>query len=208
MPADLAPLAPRRSPLRNVALGLLAALVLVGAWFSPALLRPSLTGSSGGGWSVELPESRTLLTVSQLDPDPWPHASVTGVEALPGATPEAAWIFTELAPAMTQPAATTPHEYLAEAYPGVAFPAGGNLPARVHSTDPDGTVEDGQLMIAIAWRIDECDLVHDPDSPYADREDQVQAVMRNALGAESRAPLGYAASPTTALQLDSAICEG
>ena len=210
LPADLAPLAPRRSPLRNITLGLIGILVLVGAWLSPAILRPALTGSSGGGWSVELPESGTLLTVSQLHPEAWPPATVEGVQAVPGATPVAAWVFVEPAPTGAQiPAATTPHRYLEESYPGLAFPAEGNLPARVHNQSDGAQFDDGGLVIAIAWEITDCNaLVSEDDDAYRTTDDEPHAILRSAIGIESRTGLGHSASPGSFVQHDSVICGG
>lgn len=210
LPADLAPLAPRRSPLRNIVLGLLAIAVLVGAWFSPAILRPALVGTSGGGWAVELPESGTLLTVSQLHPEAWPHATVDAVQAVPGAMPAAVWVFIEPEPVGTRiPAATTPHRYLEESYPGLAFPAEGTLPARVHSRAESTRFDDGELVIAIAWEITDCSaLVSEDDDAYRTEEDQPRAVVRSALGRESRTSLGYSASPASFAHSDSIICGG
>lgn len=209
LPADLAPLMPRRSPLRNAALVVLGVLVLVGAWLSPALLRPSLTGSSGGGWAVELPESDTLLTVTQLRPEAWPHATVIGIEAVPGAAPLAAWVFLEptTPTGSGTPTATTPHRLLEENYPGLAFPAEGNLPARVHRSSAGASFDDGGLVLAIAWEVTDCSaLVSDDGISSGTEEDEPRAVVRSALGSESRAVLGESASPASWAQFDSVIC--
>lgn len=209
LPVDLAPLAPRRSPLRNLALAALGVLVLVGAWFSPAALRPALTGSSGGGWSVELLESSTVLTVSQLHPEAWPFATIDGVEAIPGATPTGAWVYREDENlGGGDPGETAPHQFLEASFPELTFPPEGNLPVRVSSA---GDTSGGQLVIAIAWRIDDCTAFGETVDgiTYSDQGDEApRAIVSNVFGVESRTSLGVAAHPIDIHLGSSEICPG
>lgn len=87
-------LAPRPSRVRNLLLVLAGIAVLLAAWFSPVVLRASLSprdGSQAGSWSA-LPSHRQVLTTSLLTAQTWPRVDVRSVDDVPGAHVAGAWI--------------------------------------------------------------------------------------------------------------------
>lgn len=84
-------LIPRPSRRRNTILAVAAVAVLVGLWFSPDLLRPSVIGDSGGGsWGPA--GAHEVRSTIDLDPRGWPWFTIESVADLPGATVEDAWV--------------------------------------------------------------------------------------------------------------------
>lgn len=189
IPADLAPLAPRRSTLRNVVLSALAVLALVGAWFSPALLRPTLVGNDQGGWGSRMADS--FLVISWLRPEAWPHATLESVEPLPGATPLRVWVFDGEAEESSEVSpAEDALQFLRETYPSVDFAENGNLPHVLRSGQ--------RLQIAVEWRVTDCAaLLAGRDGQDFPERVTPDAVIRSALGRTSRTTLGSVASPAT-----------
>lgn len=94
-------LIPRPSRRRNAVLAVAAVVVLVGLWFSPDLLRPSVRGSAGGG-STGPVSAHEVRSAIDLDPHGWPWFTIESVADLPGATVEDAWV----TPRDAQPAAS------------------------------------------------------------------------------------------------------
>jgi hypothetical protein len=84
-------LIPRPSRRRNAVLAVAAVVVLVGLWFSPDLLRPSVVGSAGGG-STGPVGAHEVRSAIDLDPHGWPWFTIESVADVPGATVEDAWV--------------------------------------------------------------------------------------------------------------------
>ena len=195
---ELDSLTPRSSALRLTVTALLAVLALVGAWFSPPVLRPSLDSlGSGSASSLELEHLSQLLTTSTITPRAWPTATLTAVEPVSGADVAAVWLL----PTPTEDAdvlPTKPYDPLAVLrayYPDADVPTGGNLPQRFASGD--------QLDLVILWDVHSCDDL--------EMEAQPQATVRSALGTtRSDDPLWEANAPGYLLADefggDSALC--
>ncbi len=185
LPADLAPLVPRRSPVRNVILALVALLALAAVWLSPALLRPTLAaGSSGAGAGIEFAGEQ--LTVSRADAAALPSATLVRVGDVPGARAVAVWLIEsprELLDYPMEAQPTGPLDALRTAYPDVPLPDDGNLP-RVFRTGQS-------LSIAIHWEILDC--------AELDNNAQPVATYRTALGTTVHTPLRYDANPASTL---------
>lgn len=87
-------LAPRPSRVRNLFLVVVGIAALLAAWFSPTVLRASLSprdGSQAGSWSA-LPSHREVLTTSLLTAQTWPRVDVRSVDDVLGARVAGAWI--------------------------------------------------------------------------------------------------------------------
>jgi hypothetical protein len=85
----LAALVPRRSPLRNTVLTGIAVLVLVAAWTSPAVIRPAIDPSYGGGLGVV---GDQVITWRSVEVRSWFGATLEHVEDVPGARVLDAWL--------------------------------------------------------------------------------------------------------------------
>ena len=148
----LSTLVPQRSIRRNLLLGAAAVVLLVGASFSPQVLRPSVIHDSVGGSSAVLVRQHQVLTVVQLTPEGWPSVGVQSVGDLSGATVAGAWVLADASAgtgAATEPAEhATGLDYLRASYPHGSFGAASRLPHRL------GAGESGQLFIL--WDIVDC----------------------------------------------------
>ena len=139
---SLAALTPLPTRGRSVVLVLVAAALLVGAWFSPNLLRPGPDLRAGSGGTVAVvPQDEAVLRIVDFPMIAPIGGTVTGIEDVPGATVEDAWL---VQPPIEMPmlstetvAQQTAAEVLADAYaPGVLDDAA--LPQRITS----GPVQD------------------------------------------------------------------
>jgi len=209
--ADLAPLVPRRSPARNVALTLAVLLVLAAVWFSPALLRPALDpGPTHAGTGSAVVGQHQVLTVIEIQPFAWPSATLLGVDPIDGADVGGAWLL-PIPDDGSFPATDDPSDLtdavagLRSAYPGADVEPGGSLPHTFRSGE--------RLHLAILWDILDCTALRpgDVDSAgYAYEELTTTATVRNALGTTSTATLWDGANPGNypwdSMDLDSALC--
>lgn len=178
----LATLIPRRSTRRNLLLAVAAAALLVGAWASPNVLRPSITGNATAMESMPFAPAHQVLVTVELTPQGWPNVGVQSVGDLGGAKVAGAWV---LHGATAMPADVDPAkfanglDYLRAAWPQTRFETTGNLPQTVEPgkpaqlvilwqiTDCSGLVEgqSAQVELKSAWRTNTRQLLSDMAAP-------------------------------------------
>ena len=186
LPSDLDALVPRSGRWRAVALGVLAAVALVAAWFSPHALRPSLDDGAGSAATSQVFPGQVLV-VSESSVRAWPEARLEGVDDIPGARVAAAWLVdAEQGSAMLASDAEDPFAVLEATYPEADLPAGGNLPATFRTGDA--------VRLAILWDVDDCAAL--------DEDAEAFATIRTALGTSVRTPLPWTARPDALLDPD------
>lgn len=180
----LVALVPRRSPVRNAALGAAGVLVLVGAWLSPNL-RPDADGSSGS-WAA-LPRDQ-VLTITAVDVAGWPDVAVRSVADAPGAEVAGAWVFPG-APSGWAPGAAPALEQVRAAFPDHDLER-----AALPTSATDGA------SLVILWVITDCDALIEGQRPVV--------ALRTALGLITSVELGDVAGPAfdLATLVDAGTC--
>ncbi len=177
----LSTLIPHRSPQRGFILGLAAALILVAAWASPFLLRPSVVNDASGGTWAALAPHHQVATVISLDPRGWPDVRLESVEGVPGAEVTGAWVFTDGEYGMGEglDPADSPSgiEFLHTALPSRNFDAG-VLPQRL--------TRGVEAQLVTLWTITDCSLL-DGRPPRIE--------LRSVIGTTVREDLVDFASP-------------
>lgn len=169
-PADpvLAALVPPPSRGRALVAVVLAVVLLVGAWYSPHVLRPALmvpwTGWSGGSELVAGDD--TFAAFAEVQPQAWPWATAEGIDPVPGTELVGAWLVPAPAPAairaMTTDPSPEPSRDWREAVAALVAPLdpdvvgpGSALPADFRSGET--------VRLVAAWRITDCAAL-DPDA--------------------------------------------
>jgi len=142
----LAALVPAPTRTRNALLTTAAAVVLVAAWFSPQLLRPTLDGTTdgvvdvGSGGTTAVPGTHRLATAVVLDPRAVGPLTVVAVDDVPGARVVGAWVhggdLTDASALLTW----------ADAPSGSPEGRAGALPAAVGEGD----------QLEVLWQVDDC----------------------------------------------------
>jgi hypothetical protein len=193
----LSTLIPQPSIRRNLILASATLLLLVGAWTSPQVLRPSdVSGHSGGGGSTSLARQRQVLTTVQLTPDGWPNMGLQSVDDVTGARVAGAWVLPErLAQSQveTNPADyASGLDYLRASFPHNDFGVTSRLPHRLELG------ESAQLLIL--WDIADCTVLARGKPPRAE--------LVSILGIHTREQLPDWASPRFALdsETENGIC--
>lgn len=145
-----------------------AVLVLVLAWFSPQLLRPSVWDGSGGGRSTTFgPAGSQLLTTTVTSTDSWLPFTVERVGDVPGARVVGAWLVTGpdavTAERGVEGSLVSADGYVAQV---VSSPSGAQLPRRMAAGGP--------AALLVLWEVEDCDAL----------QPEVEAVvtLRNVLG--------------------------
>jgi hypothetical protein len=87
----LARLVPRPSRMRDAVLILAAVLLLAAAWGAPAVVSPEVRPAGMAQW-IALASTRQVLTVTEVDLEAWPSATVVAVDPVAGAVPAGAWV--------------------------------------------------------------------------------------------------------------------
>ncbi|TGJ96323.1 hypothetical protein DLJ96_11380 [Actinotalea fermentans ATCC 43279 = JCM 9966 = DSM 3133] len=153
MPSDpsLTALTPRPTRGRSLLLVVIAIVLLVGAWFSPDVLRPGpdVGAGSAGAWAA-IPQDEVVLRTVDISMIAPIGGTVVGIGDVPGATVVDAWLFQ---PPVETPALDsqtlaqqTVDDVLADAYaPGVLD--GAALPQRIAS---------GPVQVVVLWKITDC----------------------------------------------------
>lgn len=167
---SLAALTPLPTRARSLLLMAVATALLVGAWFSPDLLRPGLDTTSGlGGTTVAIPADGNLLTVFDLPAVAPVGGEVVSIGDVDGATVVGAWLLqpppAELPSLLwNDPDRPSSDEVLAQAYaPGVLDAAA--LPQPITS---------GPVQLAVLWKITDCAALDD--------RAEIPVTVRNVLG--------------------------
>lgn len=184
---SLAALTPLPTRARSLLLMAVATALLVGAWFSPDLLRPGLDTTSGlGGTSVTIPADGNLLTVFDLPAVAPVGGEVVSVGDVDGSTVVGAWLVQPppaelpLLPWDDQDRPST-DEVLAQAFaPGVLD--GAALPQSIRS---------GQVQLAVLWNITDCAALDD--------RAEIPITVRNRLGMTFEQRLSEVTGPAFAL---------
>lgn len=148
---------------------MLAVLVLLVAWFSPQLLRPSIWDGNGGGTATSFAGAEPqVLTTTVMDTESWLPFTVVGVGDVPGARVLGAWLVTgpdaRTAERGVAGSPASAEDHLAEV---LASPADAQLPRRVTSGGP--------TALLVLWAVDDCGALQ------ADAEPVV--TLRNVVGA-------------------------
>lgn len=179
-------LLPASSTGRNVALAVAAVVVLVGAWWSPTLLRPELAEWSGGTWGVT-PVDRAVVATGEVRRTAWPGVTLVRVRDTPGAHVTGAWL-TDGPDELRAPSPTETADQL------VARLQAGPLPA--------GLADDSGRLLVIAWEITDCTLLAEDVAPELE--------LRGALGTTAPARLDPMFGPAYDLSLleEQGICPG
>jgi hypothetical protein len=183
----LSTLIPRRSTRRNLLLACAATVLLVGAWTSPQVLRPSVISHSTSGSSTPLARRHQVLTTVELTPDGWPSVGAQSVGDLPGARVAGAWVLAGRA-AQSQVAADpadyiTGPDYLRASFPHADLGAASRLPQRLYRG------ESAQLVIL--WEITDCGRLIRGQRP--------QIELTSVLGTSTREQLPDYVGPESAL---------
>lgn len=148
---SLTALTPRPTRGRSLLLVVVAAVLLVGAWFSSSLLRPGPDlGAGSGGTVAVVPQGEAVLRIVDFSVVAPVGGTVVGIGDVPGATVLDAWLFQ---PPVEMPALRTEtlaqqsvDEVLADAHaPGVLD--GAPLPQRITS---------GPVQVVVLWKITDC----------------------------------------------------
>lgn len=177
-------LPPRRSRT-GAAVAVLAVLVLLGAWFSPQLLRPSIwSGSGGGALTTFTTPGPQVLTTTVTDTESWLPFTVQEVRDVPGARVVDAWLVTGAEARTAERGVvgtpSTVQDYLAEV---LQAPEDAHLPRRVPSGAP--------VALLVLWEIEDCGALEQNAEPVA--------TLRNAIGATSNNTLPSFAAPDPGL---------
>lgn len=177
-------LLPARSTARNVALAAAAVLVLVGAWWSPALLRPTIAPWNGGVWGVT-PVDRSIVATSTVWRTESPGITVVRVRDVPGARVAGAW----LTNGPEGPGGPGPTEKVGEY---VASLGAEPLPA--------GLAGNSGRQLIVAWEITDCTLLREDVGPTLE--------LRSAVGAPGTVQLDPMLGPAYDLTLleEQGIC--
>lgn len=172
-PADgtLAGLLPPQRQHAGAAVAVLVSLVVLVAWFSPQLLRPSVWNGSGGGILTTFTTSGSeVLTTTLTNTESWTPFTVVEVEDVPGARVVDAWLVTGVgvraaARGITGTPATA-EDYLASV---LSDPAGAHLPQRVRTG--------GAAALLVLWAVDDYTALEQDIEPVI--------VLRNVVGART-----------------------
>lgn len=172
---SLAALTPLPTRGRSLLLVVVATALLVGAWFSPDLLRPGpdvMAGSSGT--VATIPQDEAVLRITDFSAVAPIGGTVTGVEDVAGAKVVGAWLFQPPVAmpmlAMETVAQQSVDEVLADAYaPGVLDDAA--LPQPITS---------GAAQVVVLWKITDCDALDEWAKP--------SMTVTNALGMSVERP--------------------
>lgn len=129
-------------------------LLLLAAWASPFVLRPSAVSDASGGTWVALAPHHQVATVISLDPRGWPDVQIESVGDVPGAEVAGSWIFTD-------------GEYgLGEGLDPDAFPSGlefvrAALPARDFDAGqvPQRLARGVEAQLLTLWNITDCSVL-------------------------------------------------
>lgn len=194
---SLEALVPRRSRFRNLALGAAGVAVLVGAFMSPAMLRPSVVSESdvSGSWSALAPHP-WILAVVELQADAWPKVDVQSVADLPGARVAGAWVLADglatFDDQLDPGAFASGEDFLEAALAPGSLPVADALP---RSLDLGETAS-----LVILWEITDCSQLG------AGVEAQVE--LKTVLGTTNHQGLGSLSAPGFDVQTltESGIC--
>lgn len=187
-PADptVESLLPERSTGRNVALAAAGVLLLVAAWWSPAVLRPTVESVASGSWGVEGTD-RGVLATGQVVLHDGPAAMVTAVSDVPGARVVGAWLAEWDATTAPRAATGTARE-VAESLAG----PDAALPALLGSGD--------DAALVVLWEVTDCAALVEGVEP--------EASVRGALGTTTTVALDALLGPAFDLTLleDAGVC--
>ena len=150
----LSTLIPHPSPRRAMILGLVGVFILLAAWASPFLLRPSAVNNASGGTWVALAPHHQVATVISLDPQGWPDVRLESVADVPGAEVTGAWVFTDdeygLGEGLDPADSPSGFEFLRTALPFRDFDAG-RVPQRL--------ARGIEAQLVTLWTITDCSLL-------------------------------------------------
>lgn len=177
-------LLPARSTGRNVALAAAAVAVLVGAWWSPAVLRPAIAPWSGGTWGVA-PVDGAVVATSTVWREESPGITVVRVRDMPGARVAGAW--------MTDGPDGLPG-------PGPTDEVGEYVAAIGAAPLPVGLAGDSGGQLVISWEITDCSLLTEDVGPELE--------LRSVLGMPGTVQLDPMLGPAYDLSLleDQGVC--
>jgi hypothetical protein len=85
-------LVPPPSRLRSILLVAAGALTLSATWASPRLLQPLIDRGGANGTWLALGDQHQVLVALSLDPDVWPHATLSSIDNVAGAEVSGAWL--------------------------------------------------------------------------------------------------------------------
>ncbi|MFJ4108197.1 hypothetical protein [Oerskovia enterophila] len=191
---SLTALTPRPTRGRSLLLVVIAAVLLVGAWFSSNLLRPGPDLRAGSSGTVAVvPRDEAVLRIVDISVAAPIGGTVTGIGDVPGATVVDAWLFQ---PPVEMPALhmetvaqQTVDDVLADAYaPGVLDDAA--LPQRITS---------GPVQVVVLWRITDCGALDEWAEP--------SMTVTSALGMSFERPFPDFTGPALSLGTGS-LAEG
>lgn len=177
-------LLPARSTGRNAALAAAAVLALVGAWWSPQLLRPTIAPWSGGTWGVA-PADGTVVATSEVWRTESPGITLVRVRDMPGARVLGAW----LTAGLDEAGGPGPTEKVGEFIANLgAEPLPGGLAGGTGAT------------LVVAWEITDCTLLREDVGPTLE--------LRSAVGAPGTVQLDPMLGPAYDLTLleEQGIC--
>ena len=171
----LAALVPQRSRRRNLILVAVGVFVLLGAWGSQPMLRPSFSSNYAGSWSALGPHHQ-VLTIVSLAPDSWPYSDAIGIDNVDGAQVSGAWIVPDAQGRMDASVQyadfPTGLAYLKALLPDADLDRDA-LPQRLRRGTP--------TQLIVLWNIDSCARLG-PDA-------SVRVELRSVLRTTSRANL-------------------
>ncbi|GAA1434459.1 hypothetical protein GCM10009616_28960 [Microlunatus lacustris] len=186
-------LLPPRRRRAGATVAVLAVFVLLVAWFSPQLLRPSIwSGNGGGALTTFTTPGPQVLTTTLTDTESWTPFTLVEIEDVPGARVIDAWLVTGAdARAAERGVAGTPatvEDYLARV---LRAPGDAQLPQRLTS--------DGPAALLVLWAIESCAALEQGAEPVA--------VLHNVVGATTTDTLPSFTAPDRDLLAGSATTE-
>ena len=185
-------LVPKASPTRNLAFFAVALFLLIGAWFSPSVLRAEIR-DLGSGSSTAFESTRQVLTTTRLDPSETGDVTIESVGEVPGATLAGAWVLQyrnetvddveELVP---PPQPEDPFEDIAARYPGQELSSANELPQRVEGDSQDSEAND-DIELVLLWTVADCSQLSQSARP--------SMVLKTAIGTTVQQPLDPFSGP-------------
>ncbi|WP_344554315.1 hypothetical protein [Pseudokineococcus marinus] len=182
---SLEQLLPPRRRGAGATVAVVAVAVLLAAWASPQLLRPSVWDGTGAGVVATFTDAPSrVLTTTLTDTESWTPFTVVDVEDVPGARVVDAWLLTgadaEVAGRGVAEAPTTLDDHLGRVLPASGA---GHLPQRLASGGP--------VALLVLWDVEDCGALVEGTEPVAE--------LRNVVGARTTDTLADFSAPDVAL---------